>query len=269
MYERSPSHCKHPTHFHFARVLALMLARLQRLQKGVRELGWSGILYRIVATACGWVGIRLVWYVLTAQPVNAARRVPTRLGRNIIIRMFEEANALLSQAPRPGEIFAARFHQGSVCLAATSDDRLLGFLWLCPRQYIEDDVRCVFVTPQSGQAWWDYDVWVRPELRNGIVFTKLWQAAHEYLASHQVEWTLSRITRNNRASIGSHRRLGALSIGNAWFVCGKQWQIMVTDRSPRFHFSHAPTDMPMLQLDIPCGSTEPPEETGHSRNVTQ
>jgi GNAT superfamily N-acetyltransferase len=125
---------------------------------------------------------------------------------------------MLTQAPRPSAVIASRFAQGAVCIAAERANRLLGFLWLCPVQYAEDDVRCVFVLPQSAETWWDFDVWVQPDQRNGTVFAKLWQAAHDYLRQAGGRWTCSRLTRGNAGSIGAQGRLGATTIGHALFL---------------------------------------------------
>jgi hypothetical protein len=129
---------------------------------------------------------------------------------------------------------------------------LLGFIWLCPVRYVEDDVRCIFELPVSGAAWWDYDVWVDPRSRNGIVFAKLWQAAHEFLAKRNAHWTLSRITYGNRTSMEAHGRLGARRIGSAWFFCGRGRQLMLGTVHPRWALSRLDASPPVVRLTCPA-----------------
>ena len=228
---------------------------VRRLRMAWREQGAAALAFRALAAVVGRASfgrLRLVWYVLVAQPVRTDWRLPARLGRKLVVQRFDTDDPLLHQAPRPDGVLAARFAQQSVCFAAHKDGQLLGFLWLCPRQYLEDDVRALFVLPASGAAWWDYDVWVAPEARNGIVFMKLWQAAHEYLAVRGARWTMSRIVRLNPASLAAHGRAGARGVGHAWFACGRRWQLAVGVRPGLLHFSRGSWAPPRIAPTLPA-----------------
>jgi GNAT superfamily N-acetyltransferase len=157
---------------------------------------------------------------------------------------------LLTQAPRPAAVIADRYAQGALCFAAIREERLAGFLWLCPRRYREDDVRCTFVLPASGAAWWDFDIWIPPDQRNGVIFAKLWNSACEHLRDVGASWTCSRITRQNVASIEAHRRLGAVVIGHAFFVQGRHWQLTLA-RSPRIDLSRMSSAGPVIPVRPP------------------
>ena len=229
-----------------------------RLRRALREHGLVTLGFRAAANLVAMLSagrVRFVWYVIVAQPVRSDWRIPARMGRDIVVRWLGPDDALLEQAERPRSIIASRFAQGAICLASERSGELLGFLWLCPRRYIEDDVRCLFVLPPSGETWWDFDVWVRPDQRNGIVFAKLWQAAHAHLQEVGGRWTCSRITRNNSGSLAAHRRLGAVAVGNAVFVCARQWQVAWCGR-PRLHFSRDPADMPHMTIRPPCKTAD-------------
>jgi GNAT superfamily N-acetyltransferase len=176
--------------------------------------------------------------------------MPARLGRSIAIRRLAPGDVLLTQAPRPAEVLADRYAQGALCFAAIRDDRLAGFLWLCRDRYSEDDVRCTFLLPENGVAWWDFDVWISPDQRNGVLFAKLWNAATEFLRDAGAQWTCSRITRQNVASIDAHRRLGATFIGHAVFIQGRRWQLSLA-RKPRIHLSRAVDQAPVIPVIPP------------------
>ncbi|MEP7062482.1 MAG: N-acetyltransferase [Betaproteobacteria bacterium] len=189
--------------------------------------------------------VRLVWYVIVAQPVRNDWRIPAKMGRDIFTRWIEPGDPLFGQVPRPEVVIASRFAQGAICLAAERNGELLGFIWLCPRRYVEDDVRCVFVLPPSGETWWDFDVWVQASRRNGIVFAILWQAAHVRLRDAGVLSTCSRITRNNSGSLAAHRRLGAIEVDNVLFACSHRWQLAIGGK-PSVHLSRDDANMPRI-----------------------
>jgi hypothetical protein len=227
-----------------------MLATIRRAfhEQGAMALLARAIAASVDATSLG--RLRFVWYVLVAQPVDAPTRMPARLGRSVVIRQLQSGDPLLVQAPRPAAVLAERFSQGALCFAAIREDRLAGFLWLCPNRYMEDDVRCTFLLPENGVAWWDFDVWISPDQRNGVIFAKLWNAASEFLREVGAQWTCSRITRQNVASIDAHRRLGAMFVGHAVFIRGRSWQLSLA-RSPRIHLSRAASLAPVIPVNPP------------------
>jgi hypothetical protein len=227
-----------------------------KFRRALREQGFAALVSRALdglARTLSGGRVRIVWYVLVAQPVRPQMRVPARLGRDVATRLLAAGDPLLAQAPRPAAVIDDRFAQGALCFGAERSGSLAGFLWICPSRYVEDDVRCVFVLPPTGDAWWDFDVWVTPEQRNGIVFARLWGAAHEHLRGVDAHWTCSRIVRHNASSIAAHRRLGAVTIGNAFFLCGRRWQVTIA-RRPSFHFSRQTASMPVIPVQPPIAS---------------
>jgi hypothetical protein len=241
---------------------------LARLRHAIAEQGFVALALRAVNAMLGRISagrVRIVWYVLVAQPVRSDWRWPARLGRNIEIRRFEADQPLLHEASRPPEIIAYRFAQRSVCFAAVTGERLVGFLWLCPGQYYEDDVRCLYLMPANGTAWWDYDVWIAPEARNGILFAKLWHAAHEFLLARGASWTLSRIVRTNAHSLAAHARAGAEPVGNAFFLCIGSYQLALGWRPPLCHWSRRPDAVPRLALSGPTRKGPSPGPTEFAR----
>jgi hypothetical protein len=227
-----------------------------KFRRALREQGFAALVSRALdrlAHALSGGRVRIVWYVLVAQPVGPTARVPARLGRDVATRLLAAGDPLLAQAPRPPAVLADRFAQGALCFGAERAGSLAGFLWVCPSRYLEDDVRCVFELPQTGDAWWDFDVWVTPDQRNGIIFARLWRAAHEHLRGVGAHWTCSRIVRHNTSSIAAHRRLGAITIGNALFLCGRRWQVTIARRPP-FHFSRHTASMPVIPVQPPTAS---------------
>ncbi len=60
-------------------------------------------------------------------------------------------------------VLAYRYRQGAICLAAISEDTVVGYMWLLFGAYEEDEVRARFV-PQSDAAF-DFDIYVNSPLK--------------------------------------------------------------------------------------------------------
>ena len=58
----------------------------------------------------------------------------------------------------------------------------------------------------------------RVTARLGRTMARLWKAVDDTLVAEGVRWSFSRINRFNTASVRSHQRLGARSIGSAVFL---------------------------------------------------
>jgi hypothetical protein len=159
------------------------------------------------------------------------------------------SDAVIRQLPRPEWVAPFRFSQGAMCLAALKAKKMVGFLWLTLGPYQEDEVRCRYVPLPPGQSSWDFDIYVDPEYRNGVVFMKLWDEANRYLASRQVRWSLSRISAFNSGSILSHARMGAKPIGTATFLSIGRWQIAVSTVAPYVHLSTRSVSFPTYALN--------------------
>jgi GNAT superfamily N-acetyltransferase len=157
----------------------------------------------------------------------------------------------LLEFPRPAEILESRYEQGSACFAAYRAGDFAGFIWLAPGTYLEDEVRCTFVPGPAGSACWDYDVYVTPGERTGIAFMKLWSAALEHLRQRGVEWSASRISAFAPASLAAHKRMGAVCVGQAFFLVAFGLQAMVASVPPYLHLSASRRSHPTLRVEAP------------------
>lgn len=194
---------------------------------------------------------RVFFYRLEVQPVPAQRLLPAHRGRQFTIRQLSADDPAHAENPRPRHVLAARYAQGSVCLGAFLDNRLVGQLWLQFESYLEDEVRCRFRMVPADRIAWDYDVYVDPALRASFLFAKLWDAAFDLLRGRGIEWTGSRISAFNTGSLASHSRLGARQVGRAiYFVAGNA-QFMVAAQPPFLHGSWSDAGSPSLAVRAP------------------
>jgi hypothetical protein len=223
----------------------------------MRSLGLSnGSLYllsRILSRATRNYA-RLVKYYLVAQPVPATPYLKPGNDSNMVLERIRSGDPLVKQFPRPAHILEKRFADGGVCFAASKGGRFVGFIWLQHNRYQEDEVRCLFVPTPVDRAVWDYDVYVDPAFRMGRTFLRLWDKAHDYLRERDIRWTVSRISAFNPESLTSHRRLGAIPLATAMFLCAGRSQSAWFSCSPWIHFSLVGKKWPALQLDT---STKP------------
>jgi hypothetical protein len=162
--------------------------------------------------------VRLLHYLIMAQPVPGAPARPAGASRGITVERVEPGHVLLAQFPHRAEALGRRFAQQAVCHAAHREGELVGYLWLQETPFADRDAGCVFVPAPTGRAAWDYDLWIAPAWRMSRAFQRLWEEAHGYLRGRGVEWTLSCVSSLNRASLASHRRLGAQLISHAWIL---------------------------------------------------
>jgi len=231
------------------------------LRHTLGQLGWrDAALYwlaRALARSTGghW---RLHRYHFIAQYVGATPLHGAR-GRDIDIVPHNPQALPPADYPRPAAVVAARLGQGARSLQAWRHGRLAGFLWLIDSAYQEDEVRARFqlASPQSA---WDFDVWVAPDQRLGMAFSRLWEAARVQLRERGVRWTCSRISAFNPASMRAHAAIGVVPLGAALFVCCGRWQWTFTSMAPRFHWSRAPSSYPVLTFDthaLPVPIKEP------------
>ena len=228
---------------------------MRRIVNGIvniyRRLGWlDGSLFMLHRFLNGTFGerVRLHRYHFVAQPVPAKPWLPASRGAAIEIREIGPCDPLLKDFPRPACAITFRFAQGAVCLAAVSRGALVGFLWLQLGAYWEDEVRCRYLPLPEGEAAWDFDVYVRPEHRGGLVFLRLWDEANRYLASRGMRWSLSRISAFNPDSRASHARMGSERIGSAMFLSFGVFQMCAATIPPRFSISWQETGVPTFAL---------------------
>ena len=232
--------------------IAMLRNRVSSLGAAIEQLGWlNGCLYALSRTLAGASGgrVRIHKYYFVAQPVQKTPWLPGRRGQSFEVREVAEADPLVRLFPRPARAAPLRFGQGAVCFAALRKGALAGFLWLTLGPYQEDEVRCRYVPLPAHESAWDFDVYVEPEHRNGIVFLRLWDEANRFLAAHGIRWSLSRISAFNAGSILSHARMQARRIGTAIFLSVGPWQIAASTASPRFHVSTREASFPTYVLD--------------------
>ena len=230
-----------------------MLKKIQSLQSFSAKVGpTNATLYalsRLFESLGGFVSLER--YVLVAQPVRAKPILRPHRGRSIDIRQVAEGDPALAAMPLTEADIRFRFTQGTVCLGAFSESRMIGCLWLCLGSYDEDEVRCRFVPLPEGRSVWDFDVYIHPEYRSGIVFARLWDAANTYLCARGVAWSMSRISAFNPMSLYSHRSLDAKTLGTATFISVGRLQLLFSSCGPGIRLSAGPKQVPHFELSAP------------------
>lgn len=199
---------------------------------------------------------RLHKYNYWAQPVPVARLMPARTG-TVSIRPMVSGDAELAQLPRDPALIAARLGNGDICLGAIRQGRLLASMWLATGGYQEDEVRARFEPLPAGQAAWDYDIFILPEERGGLLFVRLWDAAYELLRQQGCRYTLSRISAFNLPSSASQARMGGSPIGWGVFLILFNWQLMVSSVAPRLHLAGPGGRGPVVRLASSGAAAQP------------
>jgi GNAT superfamily N-acetyltransferase len=213
---------------------------LDTLRSTARELGWSNaLLYwlcRVLQLASN-NRVRLIRYVLVAQPVPSEDLTPARRGRAIEVIELGAADVSALDFGRPRAVIEDRLRIGARCVAARKDDKLIGFQWFTLTDYPEDEVRCVFELCPGDACAWDFDVYVHPDARGQPVFPRLWDACNVRLREQGVTLSLSRINAFNSASLRAHSRLGARRFASATFLTMGAWQFALLPARPWVHAS--------------------------------
>jgi hypothetical protein len=226
----------------------------RKLRAGISDLGWrNGILYFVsrVLESLTRGRCRIVKYYFVAQPVPDHRFASALQTTAISIRRVAPDDPIVNNFPRPTDVVARRFADGAVCIVAAKSDALMGFVWIMPGEYMEDEVRCLYVLEPPGVAAWDFDVWVAPENRLTRTFARLWDVANAFLRERGYLWSISRISAFNAGSLASHQRLGAQKLGSGLFLLLGQAQIAVFNCRPFFHLSAGPGSYPVLRVRAP------------------
>jgi hypothetical protein len=189
--------------------------------------------------------------ILFAQPVPARPLLPRNLGSSIAIRALDASDPALESLGVGPKVAAHRFGQGSICLAAFSDDVPVGLIWICCGPFIEDVIRCRFVPGPDGKGAWDLGLYIHPDFRNGLVFARLWDAANEELRRAKITWTFSRISAFNSRSLNPHKGLGGKTVGTMFVMGLGRWQLISSSLSPSLHLSLGPAQQPDIYLSPP------------------
>lgn len=222
------------------------------LKRTFDELGLAnGALYLAdqVLQRLGGGRTRIIRYQFFAQPVP--QTAPPPATGKCQVRIVSADDPIVREFPRPPQVIARRFADGATCFVAQMGERFAGFLWLARNAYEEDEVRCRFELVPAPICAWDFDVYVEPDFRIGRSFSHLWQAANAHLAAQRVQWSLSRISAFNPASLAAHRRLGIRPLSTATFIVLGPAQISFLPRAPFIHIGHKSSHRPVLSLTAP------------------
>lgn len=193
--------------------------------------------------------IKLIKYYFVAQKLSSESILPSNRGRNISVKEFSSYTEN-NPCPRSADVIKQRYDQGAVCFSAFKSDEYCGSLWYIKHQYKEDEVNCLYQL-DNADAVWDFDVYVEPKFRLSPVFLKLWDEASRRLVDEGYNWSLSRIDAFNVASMSSHKRMGAETLGSATFICFGPVQLTISNILPFIHFSLGPNKFPVFKLKLP------------------
>ncbi len=216
----------------------------------VKELGFlNAVLYvaHSILSRLSRGRIRLVKYYTYCQPLLQQH---TGRGKAIDTFIANSDHDNIFAAPRAHGVITARLNEGSQCLMAEKRGEFLGFLWLKPDEYQEDEVRCHYLLKPTGCYAWDYDVYIVPKARLGYAFFRLWETASSHLVAQNYKATISRIDAFNVHSIRSHERLGAKRVGTLLFICIGPCQLMLGTHAPYIHLSCSVLSVPATKIYV-------------------
>lgn len=218
-----------------------------------RETSWGNAAAYVFSrlTAKLLPGVKVIRYLLVAQPIPKTLNVANRPSSSISVAFVAHEDYRYDWFPRPQPNIDARFAQGACCFVAFVRGKPAGCIWWKQGPYMEDEVRCRFVTAPGEATMWDFDVYVAPEHRASRVFAYLWKAAADSARHRGIAWTMSRINGFNLESIRSHRRLGARIVGLATFVTAGSVQLSLIPNAPFLHLSWTPRKLPTVYVQAP------------------
>jgi hypothetical protein len=187
-------------------------------------------------------------YEFMVQPIAEKPLLPQNLTKNLELREILRGDPEIARMPAREDIKASRFDQGARCLGAFKKDSLIGYIWICRSSYQEDEARLTYRFADEEHSVFDFDLYVLPEHRLGLGFAAVWHGANEYLRTHGVRYTFSRLTRFNIASRRSHAHLGWKRVGQALVVRAWAVELMLMTIPPFVFLSWAPTRRATLLL---------------------
>lgn len=241
---------------------------LSRITSPLREFGFSAGLLYLLGRGLQAVssGLRLQVYELMVQPIPEKPLLPSKFGRSFEIREIRRGANEIELMPARPDIKEARFEQGAICLGAYRKNELIGYIWLCFGRYDEDEVRCTYLLSPSGQAVFDFDLYIFPEHRMGLGFVGIWNGVNEYLRERNIRFTFSRLTRFNLPSRRAHAHLGWKRVAGAVFFQAWALEVMFATIRPYFHASIRRSCRVRLNLspDVLATDAIAGVSTGHS-----
>ena len=228
---------------------------LSFIKESVASLGFgNGLLVAIARALDQATGgrCRLFKYYFVAQPVPAQPAATNSRSSQTRIFMASPGEGIIKRLPRPPEIIARRFADGSVCFVAARAETLVGFLWIKREAYREDEVRCHYVLQPAATLAWDFDAYVDPQFRMTRAFAQLWEAANAFLREQGCQWSISRISAFNAASLAAHKRLGTVHLHTAIFLVVGRVQLAAFSCYPYVHLGLRSDSFPQLVLGPPA-----------------
>ena len=227
---------------------------LARLRGVLAEYGAANAvlltLQRLVRTVAPTAVIERRYIV--AQPVPAVPTGTPRRGQHLQVRRLVPGESALATVVRVPADIADRFAQGACGFGAFRGDELLGWLWFIPGGYRDFSDPINFELEPPATTAWDFDIYVRPEARLSATFACLWAAAFEALRAGGVTHTLSEISAFNPASLGAHRRLGAVAFGSVVMVRLGRFQALCSRTfRPHLQWSLQRTFRARLRIEAP------------------
>lgn len=213
----------------------------------VKELGVGNAIMYICHAALQKIHPKmgLYSYYFYSQSLVESFNATMNTGKNEFSWLVENHH-ILQDLPRPPEIIEQRFSEGSRCFVASVGGMFRGCIWIAPKRYLEDEVRCDFNFAESDV--WDFDVYVVPKYRIGRLFVQMWNTASCELMQQGVQNSISRISAYNRNSISSHEKLGAKRLGKASFLCFGTVQLYIGGRAPFLHLGFSENSRPCIQV---------------------
>lgn len=194
---------------------------------------------------------RLHIYLFCAQPIGSGTLAAIRDDANTVVQPVPSDSPLVAHFTRPPEVLRRRFADGTTCYAATVKGEFAGHIWLARGFYDEDEVRCRYVLPANRPIVWDYDVYIEPRYRLGRTLGRLWKGVDAALGAQGIQWSMSRISLFNAASIQTHERLGAVYLTTGAFLVLGPLQLSIFSKAPYLHFGVSSAHRPALTLQPP------------------
>lgn len=193
-------------------------------------------------------------YLFCAQPVGSPALANVRADPHTQVVAVGPGDPLLQAFPRPHAVLAQRFASGALCLAVVVKGEFAGHVWLASGHYDEDEVRCRYLLPGTS-AMWDFDVYVEPRYRGTRVMARLWKGVDQVLQARDIQWSFSRISLYNPASVQTHEQLGALHLRSAGFLTIGRLQVALFTSPLRLSLGFDPRRAPVVAMPMPSNAS--------------
>jgi hypothetical protein len=223
---------------------------LSKFKSTISELGFFTAIAYFIHRLLSNIGSNsgLFFYYFYDQPLESKTIVAPRK-KVFDFYWANDVDDKIANLPRPKDVLDTRFASGSHCMVAkkVETDEFLGCAWFAYNRYQEDEVNCIYEFSNSNKVW-DYDVYVKPELRMSRLFLRLWQQASNSLSQKGYNSSLSRISAYNVQSIKSHEKFGAKRIGWSMFLTLIDVQVMLSSKAPFVGLSYKKHGQPILSF---------------------